>query len=93
MLISTVVRLAVPIIIGTYIVDQVLPSGDYNLLIQFVIGIAVMYLLSYIGNAVRIKYVNILGQNVVYDLRHHLFSHVQRLSNRFSIIVQQEVSL
>ncbi|MFD2639710.1 ABC transporter ATP-binding protein [Piscibacillus salipiscarius] len=83
MLISTVVRLAVPIIIGTYIVDQVLPSGDYNLLIQFVIGIAVMYLLSYIGNAVRIKYVNILGQNVVYDLRHHLFSHVQRLSNRF----------
>ncbi|MGP4073670.1 ABC transporter ATP-binding protein [Piscibacillus sp. B03] len=83
MLVSTIVRLAVPIIIGTYIVDKVLPSGDYGLLMQFVIGVAILYLLSYIGNAIRIKYVNILGQNVVYDLRHHLFSHVQRLSNRF----------
>src|SRR5699024_12731863 len=29
------------------------------------------------------KWVNILGQNVIYDLRQHLFSHVQRLSHRF----------
>ncbi|TFB14051.1 ABC transporter ATP-binding protein [Filobacillus milosensis] len=84
MLVSTAVRLIVPILIGNQIVDKVLEGGGtYQLLLSYVIGIAVLYLLSYIGNAVRIKYVNILGQNVVYDLRHHLFSHVQRLSNRF----------
>ncbi|RPF56156.1 ABC transporter ATP-binding protein [Aquisalibacillus elongatus] len=83
MLVSTAVRLIVPIIIGNYIVDQVLPSGDLNLLLTLTAGILILYLFSYIGNAVRIKYVNILGQNVIYDLRHHLFSHVQRLSNRF----------
>ncbi|GEL76041.1 ABC transporter ATP-binding protein [Tenuibacillus multivorans] len=83
MLVSTAVRLIVPVIIGNYVVDQVLPTGDTNLLLSFAVGILALYLLSYVGNAVRIKYVNILGQNVIYDLRHHLFSHVQRLSNRF----------
>ncbi|SER00324.1 ABC transporter ATP-binding protein [Piscibacillus halophilus] len=83
MLISTAVRLIVPILIGKVIFDQILPSRDVNLLIIVIVGISVLYLLSYIGNAVRIKYVNILGQNVIYDLRRHLFSHIQRLSNRF----------
>lgn len=42
-----------------------------------------MYMISYLANTLRIKWVNILGQNVIYDLRHTLFSHVQRLSHRF----------
>ncbi|ARI77646.1 ABC transporter ATP-binding protein [Halobacillus mangrovi] len=83
MLVSTIVRLVVPILIGKVAIDIAINNGDTNLLIQLVIGIAILYLLSYIGNALRIKYVNILGQNVIYDLRQHLFSHVQRLSHRF----------
>ncbi|MGI8314054.1 ABC transporter ATP-binding protein [Halobacillus mangrovi] len=83
MLVSTIVRLVVPILIGKVAIDVAISDGDTNLLIQLVIGIAILYLLSYIGNALRIKYVNILGQNVIYDLRQHLFSHVQRLSHRF----------
>ncbi|MBX0356621.1 ABC transporter ATP-binding protein [Halobacillus sp. Nhm2S1] len=83
MLISTIVRLVVPVLIGQVAIDIAIAEGDTNLLIQLVVGIAIMYLLSYIGNALRIKYVNILGQNVIYDLRQHLFSHVQRLSHKF----------
>ncbi|SFJ91433.1 ATP-binding cassette, subfamily B [Halobacillus dabanensis] len=83
MLVSTIVRLVVPILIGKVAIDIAIADGNTNLLIQLVVGIAIMYLLSYIGNALRIKYVNILGQNVIYDLRQHLFSHVQRLSHKF----------
>ncbi|WP_017185866.1 ABC transporter ATP-binding protein [Alkalibacillus haloalkaliphilus] len=83
MLVSTVVRIVVPILIGTVAFDMAIENHDANLLMQLIVGIAILYGLSYIGNMVRIKYVNLLGQNVIYDLRKHLFSHVQRLSNRF----------
>ncbi|MFD2925354.1 ABC transporter ATP-binding protein [Halobacillus naozhouensis] len=83
MLVSTIVRLVVPILIGKVAIDVAIAENNVNLLIQLVVGISIMYVLSYIGNALRIKYVNILGQNVIYDLRQHLFSHVQRLSHKF----------
>ncbi|WP_188205648.1 ABC transporter ATP-binding protein [Alkalibacillus aidingensis] len=83
MLISTVVRLVVPIIIGRVAIDVAIANHNANLLIQLIVGIAIMYALSYVANMVRIKFVNLLGQNVIYDLRRTLFAHVQRLSNRF----------
>jgi ATP-binding cassette subfamily B protein len=83
MLISTVVRLVVPILIGKVAIDVAIADGDVTMLTYLVIGIGVLYLISYAGNVYRIKWVNILGQNVIYDLRQHLFSHVQRLSHRF----------
>ncbi|GGJ98108.1 putative ABC transporter ATP-binding protein YknV [Lentibacillus kapialis] len=83
MFISTAVRLIVPILIGKVAFDMVIANKNITLLTYMVIGIVVLYSLSYIGNVFRIKWVNILGQNVIYDLRQHLFSHVQRLSHRF----------
>ena len=83
MLLSTVVRLIVPILIGKVAIDVAVKNKDTTLLTYLVIGIGILYLLSYVGNIFRIKWVNILGQNVIYDLRQHLFSHVQRLSHRF----------
>ena len=83
MLVSTIVRLIVPILISRVAIDKAIGNSDTNLLIQLVVGISILYLFSYIANTLRIKYVNILGQNVIYDLRQHLFSHVQRLSHKF----------
>lgn len=83
MLLSTIIRLIVPILIGKVVIDIAIKEDDTNLLTQLVVGIAILYLLSYVGNALRIRWVNLLGQNVIYDLRKHLFSHVQKLSHRF----------
>ncbi|SIS38180.1 ABC transporter ATP-binding protein [Salimicrobium flavidum] len=83
MLVSTLVRMFVPVIIGRVAFDVAIADENIRLLVWIVIGISVMYLFNYVGNLLRIKYVNILGQNVIYDLRQHLFSHVQRLSHRF----------
>lgn len=82
-LITTAVRLFVPVIIGVYILDQAITEKDSNLLTKLVVGIAAMYLISYIANMLRIKWLNKLGQNIIYDLRKHLFTHVQGLSHRF----------
>ncbi|WP_425509532.1 ABC transporter ATP-binding protein [Virgibacillus ihumii] len=83
MLVSTAVRLLVPILIGKVAIDQAIANKDSELLITLIIVVGVLYLLNYVGNVFRIKWVNILGQNVIYDLRQSLFSHVQRLSHRF----------
>ncbi|TCT22661.1 ATP-binding cassette subfamily B protein [Melghiribacillus thermohalophilus] len=83
MMASTSVRLAAPIIIGVYTVDHAIKDKNTDLLITLVVIIGILYLISYVGNALRIRWVNHLGQNVIFDLRRHLFSHVQRLSHRF----------
>ncbi|MFC4556950.1 ABC transporter ATP-binding protein [Virgibacillus kekensis] len=83
MLISTAVRLIVPILISRVAIDVAIMNEDFTMLTYLVLVIGGLYLISYVGNVFRIKWVNILGQNVIYDLRQHLFSHVQRLSHRF----------
>jgi putative ABC transport system ATP-binding protein/ATP-binding cassette subfamily B protein len=82
-LIGTFVRLAVPILIGVYTLDKAILERDINLLILLVAIISGLYLLNYAANIFRISWMNKLGQNVIYDLRKHLFTHVQSLSHRF----------
>ncbi len=82
-LITTAVRLAIPILIGVYTLDQAIKQKDGNMLITLVAIIAGLYTASYIANRYRIRWMNQLGQNVILDLRKHLFAHVQGLSHRF----------
>ncbi len=82
-LINTGVRLVIPILIGVYTLDKAIVNKDMNLLTKLIIGIAVLYIVNYVANRLRIRWMNQLGQGVIYDLRKHLFSHVQGLSHRF----------
>ncbi|AJD90830.1 multidrug ABC transporter ATP-binding protein [Jeotgalibacillus malaysiensis] len=82
-LVTTAVRLIIPILIGMYVIDEAIAGRDGDLLMQLVGVIAGLYIINYIANVFRIKWMNILGQSVIYDLRKHLFTHVQWLSNRF----------
>ncbi|MBM6617611.1 ABC transporter ATP-binding protein [Bacillus sp. RD4P76] len=83
MIVSTAVRLIIPIIIGVYTFDHAIENKDADLLVTLVLIIAGMYTISYVANILRIRWTNMLGQNIIYDLRQHLFTHVQRLSHRF----------
>lgn len=82
MLVSTGVRLAVPLIIS-HVLDNVAIIGNLSFLWRLVIAIGILYLVQWIANRYRIQWMNVLGQRVIYDLRKHLFSHIQRLSHRF----------
>ncbi len=82
-IIGTAIRLIVPALIGVYTLDHAIANRDTSLLTTLVIVIATLYLVSYIANVFRIKWMNQLGQNVIFDIRKHLFTHVQSLSHRF----------
>jgi ATP-binding cassette subfamily B multidrug efflux pump len=83
MLISTAIRLVIPIFIGVLMFDHAIKYSDVPLLIKLIVVIAGLYILSWIANTYRIKWMNELGQNIIYDIRQHLFKHIQRLSHRF----------
>lgn len=84
-LIGTAVKLVIPILIGVYVLDQAITAKNSELLMQLIILISVLYAVNYAANMLRIRWMNQLGQHVIYDLRQHLFTHVQRLSHRFLI--------
>ncbi|WP_078553603.1 ABC transporter ATP-binding protein [Bacillus alkalicellulosilyticus] len=83
MIISTSIRLVTPILIGVYALNNVIYERDVAALVNVVLIIAGLYLLSWLATTFRIRWMNMLGQNVIYDLRQHLFKHIQRLSHRF----------
>ncbi|WP_096190682.1 ABC transporter ATP-binding protein [Evansella halocellulosilytica] len=83
MILSTAVRLLAPVLIGSYALDNIIDHRDLNFLWIMVGIIAVMYLIAWIGNVLRIKYMNKVGQYIIFDLRKSLFDHIQRLSHRF----------
>lgn len=83
MLVSTAIRLIVPILIGKVAIDVAIKNKDMTFLMWLVVTVGVLYVISYVANIFRIKWVNILGQNAIFDMRQELFSHVQRLSHRF----------
>lgn len=82
-IISTAVRLLIPILIGVYTLDRAIINKDTTLLLELVLIILGLYVVSYVVNTLRIRWMNQLGQKVIYDLRQHLFTHVQSLSHRF----------
>jgi len=81
--ITTLIRLLIPILIGVFVIDKALENKDVSLLWTLVGSIAVLYIVNTVANRFRIRWMNELGQNVIYDLRKHLFTHVQWLSHRF----------
>lgn len=82
MIVGTVTKLAYPLIVS-HTVDFAIKPKDTKLLLWMVITLFVVYIVQWIANMIKIKYTNKIGQNVIYDLRHHLFSHIQQLSFRF----------
>ncbi|TCZ81313.1 ABC transporter ATP-binding protein [Paenibacillus albiflavus] len=82
MIVGTLAKLIYPLIVS-YTIDNALEKHDLKLLIWMVAILFITYIVQWIANTLKIKYTNIIGNNIIYDLRHHLFSHIQSLSFRF----------
>ncbi|SFL95743.1 ABC transporter ATP-binding protein [Salibacterium qingdaonense] len=82
MLIGTIVRLAAPVLIG-YAIDQAISPGNRDLLLWVVVVLTGMYGLQWVSNVYRIRWINRMGQYIIFDLRRDLFNHIQTLSHRF----------
>jgi ATP-binding cassette subfamily B multidrug efflux pump len=82
MLVGAITKLTVPLLIREAIDNAIIPK-DKNLLLLIVSIMLAVYVIQWLANTFRIKYTNMIGQRVIYDLRHDLFSHIQKLSFRF----------
>ncbi|MDQ0253783.1 ATP-binding cassette subfamily B protein [Evansella vedderi] len=83
MLLATAVRLIAPMLIGSYALDNIIDYQNVNFLWLMVGILSVLYLFHWLGNVIRIYYMNKVGQYIIFDLRKALFDHIQKLSHRF----------
>jgi ATP-binding cassette subfamily B multidrug efflux pump len=82
MIVGAITKLTVPLLIS-YSIDHAIKGKDTKLLFLLVGTMLAVYVIQWAANSFRIRYTNMIGQKVIFDLRHELFSHIQRLSFRF----------
>lgn len=86
MVLGTITRLAIPFLISLAIDKAIAPKlGNPNLSLLYIYTgvVLVLYIIQWAANTYRIKFTNVIGQRVIYDLRADLFKHIQKLSFRF----------
>lgn len=60
-------------------IDQAIPDKDVGRLIKIAVLMAVVIIVSVSFNAVKNILMAKVGQNIIFDLRHDLFEHLQKL--------------
>jgi ATP-binding cassette subfamily B multidrug efflux pump len=86
MILGTVTKLTVPFLTSMAIDKAIAPedgNSSLTLLYTLTASVIVLYLIQWIAGVYRIKYTNVIGQRVIYDLRSDLFRHIQKLSFNF----------
>ncbi|MFF2153999.1 ABC transporter ATP-binding protein [Paenibacillus chitinolyticus] len=83
MIVGAITKLSIPLIISTTIDSSLYVGGDAKFLFGMVALMLGVYIIQWLSNKYRIKYTSVIGQRVIYDLRHDLFRHIQRLSFEF----------
>lgn len=80
--IVAILELAFPVAVQ-YFVDELIPSGNWNVIITASILLFFVYLLSTFLTYVVTYFGHKLGVNIETDMRRELFNHVQKQSFRF----------
>ena len=80
--ISAVCSLIGPLLISAAI-DVAVPNKDYMMLVWLALAMAVSIALSILFGWIRSKYMTIVGQEIIYDIRKDLFAHLQKLPFQF----------
>ncbi|WP_028590726.1 ABC transporter ATP-binding protein [Paenibacillus massiliensis] len=87
MILGTVTKLSVPYLTSLAIDRAIAPPSplqpSVSLLFLLTSAVFILILIQWGANTYRIKYTNIIGQRVIYDLRSDLFRHIQKLSFNF----------
>ncbi|WP_342414621.1 ABC transporter ATP-binding protein [Paenibacillus sp. FSL R10-2782] len=87
MILGTITKLTVPYLISLAIDKAIAPTGpalpSVKLLLLITGAVLLLYLIQWAASTYRIKFTNIIGQRVIYDLREDLFKHIQKLSFNF----------
>lgn len=82
MTVGAITKLTIPLLISQAI-DGGIGEKNTRILWITVAAMSALYVVQWLANVYRIKYTNMIGQRVIYDLRGDLFRHIQKLSFRF----------
>jgi ATP-binding cassette, subfamily B, multidrug efflux pump len=81
-MLNAAVQAAAPVIIGRAVDDAILAQNG-TLLWQYMLALALLYVVGAITARFQFLQMGILGQRTIATMRSELFSHLQRLSMRF----------
>ncbi|MGM1045666.1 MAG: ABC transporter ATP-binding protein [Bacillota bacterium] len=81
-ILAALLELVFPLAINR-VIDDLLPSGNWNFIIWACVGLLGIYVLSSFLHYVVTYWGHMLGINIETDMRKKLFNHVQKLSFRF----------
>ncbi|MGX5666031.1 ABC transporter ATP-binding protein [Rhizobium daejeonense] len=79
---SGVLELGFPMVVKSF-VDDLLPSGQWGLIVGASLALLVIYLLNTVLMATVTYWGHMLGINIETDMRRLAFSHIQKLSFRY----------
>jgi ATP-binding cassette subfamily B multidrug efflux pump len=77
---TTLVELVAPYLLSVVAIDQAIRPGRADLLLPIGLGVVASLALSFVFRYVQNYIMQIIGQNVMYDLRNNIFSHLQHQS-------------
>ncbi|MGD6900824.1 ABC transporter ATP-binding protein [Bacillus infantis] len=80
--IVALLELAFPLAVQWFI-DKLLPSGNWSMIVSVSAGLLALYIMSTFLQYIVNYWGHKLGINIETDMRHQLFTHVQRQSFRF----------
>ena len=80
--VAGLLELAFPLAVARF-VDQLLPQGEFSLIIAAGIALLVVYCVSAILRGVVNYFGHMLGISIETDMRRQVFNHLQKLSFRF----------
>ena len=86
-LVSAIIGLVPPLLIRT-IIDQAIPEKDLSFLSFLALGMVFASLITGFIGVAQNYLSNLIGQGVMYDMRNHLYSHLQSLHLGFFISVR-----
>ncbi|MBO0999731.1 ABC transporter ATP-binding protein [Bacillus sp. SD075] len=81
-ILAALLELAFPLAVNK-VMDNLLPTGNWNLILVACVGLLGIYVLSSFLHYVVTYWGHMLGINIETDMRKRLFDHVQKLSFRF----------
>jgi ATP-binding cassette subfamily B multidrug efflux pump len=81
-ILGAMAKLSIPFLIG-YAIDHAISNKSTDHLLLLVGIMVAVFIVQWIANTYRIRWTNVMGQQVIYDLRSALFKHIQQLSFRF----------
>ncbi|MFZ2212891.1 MAG: ABC transporter ATP-binding protein, partial [Trichococcus flocculiformis] len=76
-ILAAVLELSFPVVVNS-VIDSILPSGQWNLILLVSLGLLVLYIVNTAMQYIVVYFGHVLGVNIETDMRRELYGHMQK---------------